>query len=212
MASTARRAASTRARASAPNTTGRPRRATSSRSWRDMKRPSSTGDFACTSATLAGRTRDDEPPSDARVDRLFSRPSMRQFSFALTLALVGCGASSDPGDVKDPHPGDGQGSEKRTPITSDPGGSVGSDPKDPTGPEPSFGCRLPAPVVSEDACTKDADCAPSTPCHARACVATSKATPRTPDAVCTMNIDCQSADVNPCSCYQGHCALVPKNP
>ncbi|HRI65613.1 MAG TPA: hypothetical protein PK156_15300 [Polyangium sp.] len=79
-------------------------------------------------------------------------------------------------------------------------------------PGPNFGCRLSAPVVSDDACSKDADCAPSTPCHARACVAVAKATPRTPDTMCTMNIDCQSADVNPCSCYQGHCALVPKNP
>ncbi len=38
-----------------------------------MEQPSSTGDFACTSATLAGDTHDDELPSERRDDRLFCR-------------------------------------------------------------------------------------------------------------------------------------------
>ena len=77
-------------------------------------------------------------------------------------------------------------------------------------PQPApLACRLPAPVSSDDACAKDADCAPAEPCHARACVAASKARPRTPDTVCTMSVDCSSADVNRCACYEGRCALVP---
>lgn len=179
-----------------------------------MKRPSSTGDFACTSATLAGSTRDDELPSERRVDRLSCRPPMRPVSFSLVLVLVGCSASS-------PHPpnpssqngeGANEGDSAKGPTSSSSdqpkvGNSETSPPSD-----INFGCRLPAPVRSDDACTKDADCAPSVPCHAHTCIAASKATPRTPDTVCTMNIDCQSADVNPCSCYDGRCTLVPANP
>jgi hypothetical protein len=132
---------------------------------------------------------------------------MRSLSFTLVLALASCGASSDPGDTKVPTASGGPNgdSEQKVPTTFD-------DAKTPPTSEPSFACRLPAPVSSDDACSKDADCAPSSPCHARACVAVGKATPRTPDTVCTMNIDCQSADVNPCSCYEGRCALVPKSP
>src|SRR5512143_2820265 len=33
------------------------------------------------------------------------------------------------------------------------------------------GCKLCAPVVSDDACSTDADCAPEEPCHAKRCVA-----------------------------------------
>lgn len=212
MASTARRAASTRARASAPNTTGRPRRATSSRSTSDMGRPSSTGDFACTRATLAGGNEDDEPPSDEPANRLSCRPSMRRISFTLVLVLAGCGASSEPVDIKTP--GNSSDAKDTEPSgdakQSPPAPSASTTPEGPGGPD--FNCRLPAPVSSDDACTKDADCAPSVPCHARACVAVGKAEPRKPDTVCTMNIDCSSADVNPCSCYQGRCALVPKSP
>jgi len=146
------------------------------------------------------------------------RPPMRPFSFLLLLVLPSCTASSDPGDAKVPTTLENAKSDAKEPTSS--GDSTGT-PKVPTTSdkpsnggtsEPNFACRLPSPVPSEDTCTKDADCAPSVPCHARACVAASKATPRTPDIMCSMNIDCQSADVNPCSCYQGHCALVPKNP
>lgn len=186
-----------------------------------MERPSSTGDFACTSATLAGSTHDDELPSERRVDRLSCRPPMRPILLFLVLALVGCSGSSDPGDAKVPITLENPKSDPKDPSGSD----AKDDPKVPTSSgdpkenpaqaPPSginFGCRLPAPVRSDDACTKDAECAPAVPCHARACVAVGKATPRTPDTVCTMNIDCQSADVNPCSCYEGRCTLVPANP
>ncbi len=72
------------------------------------------------------------------------------------------------------------------------------------------GCKLCAPVVSADACSTDADCAPSTPCHARECVARSKATPRTSGLKCTMNLVCDSADVNQCGCVNKRCTLSPR--
>jgi hypothetical protein len=75
---------------------------------------------------------------------------------------------------------------------------------------PACGCSLCAPVVSNDACTVDADCAPSDPCHAEACVARAKAKPATPQTQCTMDLRCNSVDVNTCGCLQGHCALFPK--
>jgi len=70
-------------------------------------------------------------------------------------------------------------------------------------------CRLPAPRKSDDACATDADCGVSEPCHAHACVAKAKSRPRTPDTMCTMIMDCQSADVNRCGCFEGRCALIP---
>jgi hypothetical protein len=70
-------------------------------------------------------------------------------------------------------------------------------------------CRLPAPVKSDDACTTDADCGPSDPCHAHACVAKAKSKPKTPDTICTMVMDCASADVNRCGCFEGRCSLIP---
>ena len=75
---------------------------------------------------------------------------------------------------------------------------------------PACGCSLCEPVVSNDACTVDADCAPSDPCHAEACVARAKAKPATPQTQCTMDLRCNSVDVNTCGCLQGHCALYPK--
>jgi len=82
-----------------------------------------------------------------------------------------------------------------------------------TNPVPGpFACRLPAPLASDDTCSRDADCAPAEPCHARACVAVAHAHARGPDTVCTMSIDCQSADVNRCACYEGRCSLVPPSP
>jgi hypothetical protein len=71
------------------------------------------------------------------------------------------------------------------------------------------GCALCEPVVSEDACKADTDCAPSVPCHAPACVAKGKAEPRKPDTMCTQMLDCASADVNRCTCLRGKCALAP---
>lgn len=74
---------------------------------------------------------------------------------------------------------------------------------------PFAGCRLPAPVVSDDACVIDADCGVSEPCHARACVAKAKSRPPGPDTVCTRELVCTSADVNRCGCLEGRCALIP---
>ena len=74
------------------------------------------------------------------------------------------------------------------------------------------GCSLCAPLPSSDACGTDADCAPSTPCHATACVAKAKAVPRKPDQVCTMMMGCQTADANACTCWKGACALTPRKP
>jgi hypothetical protein len=70
-------------------------------------------------------------------------------------------------------------------------------------------CRLPAPVKGPDACAADADCGPSDPCHAHACVARARSRPPTPDTMCTMMMDCASTDANHCGCLEGRCALVP---
>ncbi|MFT3768815.1 MAG: hypothetical protein QM820_25505 [Minicystis sp.] len=70
-------------------------------------------------------------------------------------------------------------------------------------------CRLPAPVKGGDACATDADCGVSDPCHAHACVAKAKSRPKTPDTMCTMMMDCASADVNRCGCFEGRCSLIP---
>ncbi len=70
-------------------------------------------------------------------------------------------------------------------------------------------CRLPAPKKSDDACKIDLDCAPSDPCHAKACVARAKSKPRTPDIMCTMLMGCETADANRCGCFEGRCALIP---
>ena len=70
-------------------------------------------------------------------------------------------------------------------------------------------CRLQAAKKSDDACKIDADCAPSDPCHAAACVAKAKSKPRTPDIMCTMMMACETADANRCGCLEGRCALIP---
>lgn len=74
---------------------------------------------------------------------------------------------------------------------------------------PALACRLPAPLESQDPCSADADCAPSEPCHARACVARAKADPPKPDTICTQSMECATVDANPCRCHRGVCALVP---
>lgn len=72
------------------------------------------------------------------------------------------------------------------------------------------GCGLCEPLPSGDACKKDDDCAPETPCHAAACVAKAKSTPRTKDIMCTQEVRCASADANACGCVAGSCALHKK--
>ncbi len=84
-------------------------------------------------------------------------------------------------------------------------GKPGDLPPDPT----HRVCRLPAPKKSDDACKIDADCAPSDPCHAKACVAKARSKPRTPDIMCTMMMGCETADANRCGCFQGRCSLIP---
>ena len=74
---------------------------------------------------------------------------------------------------------------------------------------PARGCRLPAPKLSDDACTTDADCGVSDPCHAEACVAKAKSHPPTAETVCTRIMKCNTADANRCGCHQGRCALIP---
>lgn len=70
-------------------------------------------------------------------------------------------------------------------------------------------CHLAAPKLSDDACKIDADCAPSDPCHAKACVARAKARPPTPSTMCTQMMACETVDANRCGCYEGRCALIP---
>src|SRR6185369_2059821 len=108
--------------------------------------------------------------------------------FAGAIALFACGPDGpNPPPAPTSHP------------TAQPG----------TGPTAVPGCRLPAPVKSEDACRTDADCGVSEPCHAKACVAKAKSHPRQPDTACTLSLDCSSADVNKCGCFEGKCALIP---
>jgi hypothetical protein len=78
--------------------------------------------------------------------------------------------------------------------------------------EPTLcGCSLCAPLFSDDACTTDADCAPETPCHARACVAKSHATLPEASSRCTHVMRCATADANACGCLRGRCALYARH-
>jgi hypothetical protein len=70
-------------------------------------------------------------------------------------------------------------------------------------------CKLPAPKKSGDPCKTDADCGPSAPCHAPACVAKAKSPPKPADLMCSMTFACETADANRCGCYEGSCALIP---
>ncbi len=72
------------------------------------------------------------------------------------------------------------------------------------------GCGLCDPLPSGDGCKVDTDCAPETPCHATACVAKAKSTPRTKDIMCTEEVRCVSADANTCGCLAGVCTLYKK--
>jgi len=72
-----------------------------------------------------------------------------------------------------------------------------------------FACRLPAPVRSDDTCAADAECAASTPCHARACVGRANARPADATTICTRQMACDSVDANRCGCLEGRCSLIP---
>ena len=77
------------------------------------------------------------------------------------------------------------------------------------GTQRTCGCKLCAPVVSDDACKVDADCAAATPCHATACIAASKVPQTAMRPMCTRIMKCNTTDANACTCYQGKCALTP---
>ncbi|WP_394846487.1 hypothetical protein LZC95_03355 [Pendulispora brunnea] len=124
---------------------------------------------------------------------------------ALALAACASGSSSPPPATVDVPPAGSASSE--APATSAPAASGTASTSTPK----QCGCSLCEPVVSEDACSTDADCAPSVPCHAPACVAKAKAVPRKPDTMCTMMMACTSADSNTCGCLKGKCALYPKS-
>ena len=64
------------------------------------------------------------------------------------------------------------------------------------------------PIKSGDLCKTASDCAPSSMCHARSCVAVAKAPVRDPRAMCTMQMVCPSTDNGRCDCVDGECALV----
>ena len=99
-----------------------------------------------------------------------------------------------------------------SPASPPPGSAVASPPAgqpDDTAPPMHRACRLPAAKKSEDACKTDADCGPSDPCHALACVAKAKSKPKKPDTMCTMMMGCETADANRCGCFENRCALIP---
>lgn len=102
----------------------------------------------------------------------------------LALPLAACGASES--------------SASRDPIVIDDRGSEGGE-----GGEGAGEGRL---VVSDDACTTDADCVPAGCCHAAACVAQASA-PDCADVMCTT--DCQYGTLDcggACLCHEGRCA------
>ena len=72
------------------------------------------------------------------------------------------------------------------------------------------GCKLCAPVVSDDPCNTDADCAPEKPCHAQRCIAASNVTKPATPPMCTRIMLCHTTDANACTCLKGKCALAPR--
>lgn len=117
------------------------------------------------------------------------------------LALTGC-----PGEPASPTvtvPDGGGSSVEPVEAGSDPVTQVDAGPK-------LCGCALCEPLVSDDDCKSDGDCAPLTACHAKACVAKAKAQPRASNTACTEDFQCNAVEANPCSCFHGKCALVPR--
>jgi hypothetical protein len=130
---------------------------------------------------------------------------------AWALALGACmTAASPPQPEPAPAPTQVPGSpgEGTPPPSSVVAGPIAGSP-DGTPPNPIRACHLPAAKKSDDSCKSDADCGPSAPCHAPACVAKAKSKPRTPDIMCTMMLGCETADANRCGCFEGRCALIP---
>jgi hypothetical protein len=114
-------------------------------------------------------------------------------------------AVAEPAPASEPAPSVVHGEPTAPPAAGNPGGNSGE-------PQPSpaqRACHLPAAKKSADVCKTDADCGPSDPCHAQACVAKAKSKPRTPDTMCTMMMGCDTADANRCGCFESRCALIP---
>ena len=124
-------------------------------------------------------------------------------ALALLAALVGACASAP---VVPPEPPPATSSAQSPPAVSSPLPPPDGATPAPPGPH---ACHLTAPRKSDDACKVDADCGPSDPCHAKACVGKAKSKPRTPDQMCTMMMGCETADANRCGCFEGRCALIP---
>jgi hypothetical protein len=123
----------------------------------------------------------------------------------VVLGTIACGGANDGRAVQAPlaaTTGDaGAPADAASPVAA-PVPDAGS-----TGDAGACGCHVCAPVVSNDACTTDADCAPSQPCHAPACVGKANAQPRTPGQMCTQQLICTTVDANACGCVHGKCTL-----
>lgn len=134
------------------------------------------------------------------------RPALLSLVTCTVLLASACGpGAADAGGAKVPAVTLGDGGASPGMEQVDAGHSV-----DMSGAAPKLcGCSLCEPLPSDDACTTDADCAPSTPCHATACVAKAKAEPRKPGTMCTQEMRCATSDANACGCVAGRCALHP---
>lgn len=129
---------------------------------------------------------------------------------ALALALVAACGGSEADPTVPPRATTDATTEPVSTATAQPtstGMTMGASTSEPDKPG-LRACKLPAPVKSQDRCTTDADCAPSDPCHAKACVAKAKAAPAS-GKMCTRDLQCDTADVNKCGCFEGFCALTP---
>jgi hypothetical protein len=127
---------------------------------------------------------------------------------ALAAWALGLGACVIATAPPQPEPGPATSSQTQPPAV-DTAPPIPVKPGDLSSSPAHHACRLQAAKKSDDACKIDADCAPSDPCHAAACVAKAKSKPRTPDTMCTMMMACETADANRCGCLEGRCALIP---
>lgn len=96
------------------------------------------------------------------------------------------------------------------PLPTKDAGPPGLDPGLGLGGKTLCGCGLCEPILSNDPCSADDDCAPATVCHATRCVAKANAEPRKPDSVCTQDLRCDAIEANTCACVKGKCAIAPR--
>lgn len=151
------------------------------------------------------------------------RTAFRLLFAAAAVAFAACGRAGSPG-IETPssapnavHVVEVGGATSASPAIALSGAPIDPGPSAPppassasTGPPLRFGCMLPAPLASKDACAADADCGVSEPCHAPACVGKAHSHPPSPTTTCTRNLVCSSADANRCGCFEGRCALIPR--